>query len=52
MIDIPARRPTPPNYEEKFVDFIRMCEESKASGVQAVIVPTPYHLGDTYEELM
>ncbi len=39
-------------YEEKFADFIRMCEERKAGGFDVVSVAAPWVLGDNYEELI
>ena len=43
---------TPPGYEKKFADFIRLCSEAKARGATHVTVAYPWVLGDTYEELM
>ena len=43
---------TPPGYERKFADFIKLCSEAKASGTQQVMVGYPWVLGDTYEELV
>lgn len=43
---------TPPGYEKKFADFIRLCSEAKASGLAEVVIPYPWVLGDTYEELI
>lgn len=43
---------TPAGYEEKFSDFIRMCSEAKAQGVEVVLVATPGVLGDDYGEVM
>ena len=43
---------TPPGYERKFADFIRLCAETKAKGVTNVIVAFPWVLGDNYEEVM
>ena len=43
---------TPPGYEQKFADFIRLCTQAKASGTKEVIVAFPWVLGDNYEEVM
>jgi len=43
---------TPPGYEKKFADFIRLCAEAKANGSAEVVVPYPWVLGDTFEELI
>jgi len=43
---------TPPGYEKKFADFIRLCSEAKAEGATQVTVAYPWVLGDTYEELI
>ena len=43
---------TPPRYEKKFGDFIRLCAEAKANGSAEVVVHYPWVLGDTYEELI
>lgn len=43
---------TPPGYEKKFADFIRLCSEAKAKGLTKVIVPNPFMLGDNYAELI
>jgi hypothetical protein len=43
---------TPPGYEKKFADFIRLCSEAKANGIARVDVAYPWVLGDTYEELI
>jgi len=43
---------TPPGYEKKFADFIRLCSEAKAQGVGQVTVAYPWVLGDTYQELI
>ena len=40
------------HYEEKFRNFIRMCEEAKESGVKVVLVHHPNVLGDNYEEIV
>ena len=43
---------TPPGYEQKFGDFIKLCSEAKAAGTHQVMVGYPWVLGDTYEELI
>lgn len=43
---------TPPGYERKFADFIKLCSEAKAAGTQQVMIGYPWVLGDTYEELI
>lgn len=42
----------PPGYEEKFADFIQLCQKTKADGTPRVIVAHPWVLGDTYEEVI
>lgn len=42
----------PLNYEKKFADFIRLCSEAKANGVSQVMIPYPWVIGDTYEEMI
>ena len=43
---------TPPDYETKFADFIRLCRESKKSGVKQVVVANPSVIGDTHDEII
>ena len=43
---------TPPGYDRKFGDFIKLCSEAKAAGTKQVMVGYPWVLGDTYEELI
>ncbi len=43
---------TPPGYEKKFADFIRLCSEAKAKGIAEVVIGYPWVLGDTYEEMI
>jgi len=43
---------TPPGYEKKFGDFIRLCADAKANGISEVVVGYPWVLGDNYEELV
>ncbi|XHR29872.1 MAG: hypothetical protein ACFUZC_04825 [Chthoniobacteraceae bacterium] len=42
----------PENYETKFADFLKLIEDSKASGVEAIVVAAPWVLGDNYEEIV
>lgn len=42
----------PPGYEQKFADFIKLCEEVKAKKVQHVIIAQPSAIGDTYDEVV
>ena len=42
----------PPDYENKFADFIRLCAETKAKGLKEIMVGYPWALGDNYEELI
>lgn len=43
---------TPPGYETKFADFIKLCADTKAKGIREVVVAYPWVLGDDYEELI
>ena len=43
---------TPPGYENKFADFIKLCAEAKAKGATQVTVAYPWVLGDNYDELV
>ena len=43
---------TPPGYEQKFADFIRMCAELRRNRVTEVVVASPKALGDTYDEVI
>jgi len=43
---------TPANYEKKFADFIQLCAEAKANGINEVVVAYPWVLGDNYEEII
>jgi hypothetical protein len=43
---------SPPGYEKKFADFIRLCRESKANGVPNIVVGFPSALGDDYREII
>ena len=42
----------PPGYEKKFADFIKLCSEAKAKGIEQVVIGYPWALGDTYDELI
>ena len=39
------------NYEAKFKQFIEMCESTKNSDTDLVVISAPEVLGDNYEEL-
>lgn len=43
---------TPPDYETKFADFIRLCRDSAKSGIKQVVVANPSVIGDTHDELI
>lgn len=43
---------TPPNYETKFADFIRLCRDAAKSGVKQVVIANPSVIGDTHDELI
>jgi hypothetical protein len=43
---------TPWDYEHKFADFIKLCEEAKSRRIGHVIIAKPLEIGDTYEEVM
>ena len=43
---------TPWDYETKFADFIKLCENAKTDGTQIVVVAAPWVIGDTYDEAM
>ena len=45
-------RETPPDYEKKFAEFIRMCADSQSSGIKQIVVATPSTLGDNYPEIV
>lgn len=45
-------RPTPPTYESKFADFIRMCAEAPKSGLKQIVVAAPSVIGDNYAEVI
>ncbi len=40
------------SYEDKFKEFIRLCAEAKAQGVEVVVIHHPEVLGDTYAEMV
>jgi hypothetical protein len=42
----------PSDYDRKFAEFIRLCEESKANGIGNVIIAKPWVLGDNYDEMV
>lgn len=39
-------------YEEKFAQFIQLCDDAKDGNVETILIPTPNVLGDTYEEII
>jgi len=39
-------------YEEKFPQFIKMCNDVKENKIDVIAVATPDVLGDTYEEII
>lgn len=43
---------TPPGYEQKLADFIKLCAYTKAKGIREIVVGYPWVLGDDYEELI
>ena len=43
---------SPQNYDQKFANFITLCERAKADGIQQVIVDRPSVLGDSYDEII
>lgn len=48
---MPAMEPREP-YEQKFGNFIKLCEEVRKNGVDVVVVANPRVLGDDYDELV
>lgn len=38
-------------YETKFADFLAMCADNAAKGIDGISIPDPQTLGDDYEEL-
>ena len=45
-------RQTPREYEKKFAEFIRLCQDARVSGVKQVVVATPSVIGDTRDEMV
>jgi hypothetical protein len=45
-------RTTPHDYEKKFAGFIKLCLDSKKSGVKQIVISNPAVIGDTHEELI
>lgn len=45
-------RNSPPGYEKKFAGFIKGIAESKAGGIESMIIAHPWVIGDNYEEVM
>jgi hypothetical protein len=41
---------TPPDYEQKFANFIKLC--TTAFETKNLIIAEPWVLGDTYDEVM
>jgi len=47
-----AKHTTPDGYEQKFADFISLCEQAKSDGVEHVLIAAPWVIGDTYGEIV
>lgn len=45
-------RPVPKNYQIKFAEFIRLCEETRKNRIDHVLIAQPWVLGDTYDEVI
>lgn len=43
---------TPPGYEQKFSQLIKLCVRVTGTDIGTMIIATPLVLGDTYEEVM
>jgi hypothetical protein len=41
-----------PNYETRFDEFIRMCRDTKKSGLKGIVAAHPSAIGDIYEEII
>jgi len=39
-------------YEQKFADFLRMCDQAKQGKLDVVVVHDPATLGDDYAEIV
>ncbi len=39
-------------YEDKFKEFIRLCAEAQAQGIEVVVIHHPEVLGDTSAEIV
>lgn len=39
-------------YEQKFADFLRMCDQAKVGKLDVVVVHDPETLGDDYAEIV
>lgn len=39
-------------YEQKFANLIKLCEKTKADGIENIIVTWPWVIGDTYDEMV
>lgn len=46
------RYKTPENYEQKFANFIKLCDDAKKDGIQRVVIAHPWVIGDNYDEVM
>lgn len=56
LVMLAMRYTAPPimttGYEQKFADFLRMCDEAKKGKLDVVVVHDPETLGDNYVELV
>jgi hypothetical protein len=43
---------TPPGYEKKHADFIRLFSKAKAKGTARIVIGYRWALGDNYEQLI
>jgi hypothetical protein len=46
------KRVIPPGYEQKFAEFIKLCEQAKSDEDGHVIIAAPWVIGDNYEEMV
>ena len=49
---IQSNQNQPESYEQKFSDFIEMCNKAKQDNASQVLIRHPSVLGDTYEEII
>ena len=49
---IQSNQNQPESYEQKFSDFIEMCNKAKQGNASQVLIHHPSVLGDTYEEII